>query len=73
MKQWLRRFLGIDEINNELVSIDEQLMKLRNELAVTFFDETHPTRKALSDELGNRMIAKLKAEDMARKLTTGEL
>ena len=40
---------------------------------MTFNDETSPKRKAMSDELGQRMITKLKAEDMARKLTTGEL
>ena len=61
------------EISHELNNIHDEILKLRNEFAVTFNDELSPKRKELSDELRRRMQAKLIAEDKARRHTEGRL
>ena len=75
MREWIKRFLSLNDLCTaaQLDEIRHEIMLLRNELVVTFNDETSPKRQSMSKELGERMIKKLKAEDMARKLTTGEL
>ena len=62
-----------ERITDRLISVNEEIFKLRNELAVTFNDELSPKRKELSDELGRRMQAKLIAEDKARRHAEGRL
>lgn len=55
--------------------IDEvllEIMKLRSDLAMTFSDEHSTTRQEMSKRLGDKLIERLKAEDLARKRTTGE-
>lgn len=77
MKNLLRRWLGLntdqEELHAHLRAIQDELLALRSDLAVTFGDEHDPKRKDMSDKLGRRMIEKLSAEDKARRHTLGEL
>lgn len=76
MRKWIRKLLGLNELEHTLVlqmdSIRQEIFLLRNELVVTFNDELSPKRKAISDELEQRMRDKLIAEDKARRHTLGE-
>ena len=80
MRNWIRRWLGI----SELMQLTEKAYKaaesasydvgvLRAEITAIWTDELNPARKAASDALGQKVIARLKAEDMARRHTLGEL
>lgn len=77
---WFTKWLGLDEIKaNQLIiqerlqELKDDLMYLRSDLTVTYFDEMDPRRKSASDRLGQKMIEKLSAEDKARRHTLGEL
>lgn len=74
--RWLRRWLGLDEdvkaLHARFTDLHDELVGLRSDLAVTFKDEHDPSRKSISDKLGQRAIARLKAEDQARRHTLGE-
>lgn len=82
MKHWLRSLLGLDlkPLHDRIASLERELalsqdgirheiMLLRNELVVTFNDETSPKRAAMSKELGQRMQKRLEAEKKARDFT----
>lgn len=80
MRQWIRKWLGLEAVNEQLYYLNKQndeilleIIKLRSDLTATFTDELDPKRKAMSDRLGQKMIEKLKAEDMARRHTLGEI
>lgn len=64
---------ALGSISRSLDEMATEILKLRNELVVTFSGELDPKRKAMSDELGRRMEQKLIAEDKARRHTLGEL
>lgn len=74
MKQWLRKLLGIEDILDALERIHMDNLKLRSDFTVTMgADELDPRRKAASDAIGQEVIRRMVAEDMARKHTTGKL
>lgn len=82
LKQWIVRWLGVEEVliyhaqaisranasaESNKVSLDRFLQ------AAKAFDELSPERKAESDKLGDAVIGRLIAEDMARRHTEGKL
>lgn len=73
IRSFFRKLFGTTEIIAQIDELRHELLLLRNDLTVTFRDEFHPDRHAMSKQLGQKMIERLKAEDMARKHTTGEL
>ena len=87
MRNLIQRWLGIYSIQNKLDSIvrdqiylTTQLADLKNKIVPLLSDlttilrnEHDPLRKKLSDQLGARAIARLEAEDKARRHTLGEL
>lgn len=79
LRTWLRQWLGVpttSNISHELAvgldNIRHEILLLRNDLAVTMGDEHDPKRKALSDQLGNRMRQKLLGEENARRSMEGK-
>ena len=77
MKSLLRRWLGLDDefkaLHGRFTDLHDELVGLRSDLAVTFYDEHDPRRKEMSNKLGQRAIQKLKGEDLARRHTAGEI
>lgn len=80
MKNLLRRWLGLDSLEGLMQELSDEIFKLHeditlplSDLAALLRDEHDPLRKKLSDKIGNKVQARLKAEDMARRHTTGEL
>lgn len=76
---WFRRFLGIYSLHKDVLGIwkdvlrlEEEMLKMRNDLSVTFGDEFDPKRQALSKELGSRMRQKLLGEENARRHMEGK-
>ena len=65
MKQWLRRWLGITQLEGDM-------LKWRAETTAIMFDEFDPWRKGASNELSEYHRKRLIAEDKARKHTVGE-
>ena len=73
----VRRWLGLDNdvkaLHQHLTDLHDEMIGMRSDLTVTFKDEFDPSRKAISDKLGQRAMEKLKAEDQARRHTLGEI
>lgn len=83
MWHYIRKKLGLANVEAfdstqaqilaRISKIEDDLMYLRSDLTVTYFDEMDPKRKSASDRLAQKMIEKLEAEDKARRHTLGEL
>jgi len=84
MRNWIRRWLGIEELRLNLFYVRKEIQKdyrvtqqaLGRIVAKLDPDynksESDPSRKAESDRLGEEVIKRLEAEDWARRHTTGE-
>ncbi len=80
MKQFIRRWLGLNGLEMELILTRGELIRTRealvpalNTLVVKLTDEFDPARKALSDEIGAKAIKRAQDEDWARRHTLGEI
>lgn len=80
MKQWLRRYLGLTDLETELRLTRDELFRTRNalvdplnKLIVSLTDELDPARRKLSDEIGREAIKKMEADDLARHHMLGEV
>jgi len=67
------RELTLADLFFELQLVRQDIAALRSDLATTFAaDEFDPKRREMSNKLGEQAIKRLKAEDRARKMTTGD-
>ena len=67
------RELTLADLFFELQLVRQDIAALRSDLATTFAaDEFDPKRREMSNKLGEQAINRLKVEDRARKITTGE-
>lgn len=57
----------------ELAKVNEEIVKLRSDLTVTFRDEFSKDRQELSSELGEAVLKRLAAERRARDFTVGKI
>jgi len=73
MRNWIRKWLGIKDLENDIRSMSFMVAKYHAELTALTKDEFHPDRVQASSELGRQVLARLEAEDAARRLTTGDL
>lgn len=69
MKQYIKWWLGIAPLEVRINTLETEVAILTEAM----FDETHPLRQAASSAIGERQIARMKAEDKARRHTLGEL
>lgn len=73
MRNWLRRWLGIADLERKVDVLHTSITTVHAEVTSILFDEFDPRRKAASDALGERHRQRLIAEDKARRHTLGEL
>lgn len=59
----------LDALMQKLIEIDISIAGLRSDISSTFNDEFSPDRKAKSDELGKKLLTRLKGEFIAREAT----
>lgn len=79
VKQLIRKWLGLDEDHREIIkSLDVALQSIRTDMTIMRFTVTlgadgfDPKRQQASKMIGERMITRMKAEDLARRTTVGE-
>jgi len=98
MRQWIRKWLGLEAMNQQLYELDRTCDRIERKMDKLYSGvnvntvalghilgqikpilaqaeeiDLNPERRKASDELGEQIIEKLKAEDMARRHTAGEL
>lgn len=82
MRRLIIRWLGIDlelkHLQYEIDQVRTEARKARVDLgfllrAAKAFDELSPERKVESDKIGDAIIGRLLADDMARQKLKGEL
>jgi hypothetical protein len=59
----------LDAIMQKLIEMDISITELRSTLVSTFNDEFSPARKKASDDLGAKLLTRMKGEFLAREAT----